>query len=149
MCIQDSHTESFMSSTYRPSVDVRGLLGGGGGGTFISVALQPHPALSSPDKGRPHVPCSLLSSLINIIRKKEGGLPHCVLTPPSPLCDGAFSHSFTRYFSVGLLRSPWMGLTPPRGNIVWPQAKIWKTPSLPCSLCLSACLFLQHHFKEE
>lgn len=71
---------------------------------------------------------SLLSCLINIIRKIEGGPSHCVLAPPCPFSNEAFSHSFTTYFSVGLLRSLWMGPTPPRGNIIWPQAKIWEIP---------------------
>lgn len=49
----------FMFSTYRSSVDLRRPEEGGGGGAFISVALQPLPALSSPHNGGPHVPCSL------------------------------------------------------------------------------------------
>lgn len=102
---------------------------------FLSLLV-----LSSPHNGGTCAPrSSLLNSSLNIIRKKKER-KSCELVPHFPFCDGAFSHSFTLHLVVELLKSLWMGPTPPRGNIVWPHQSLRDPP--PLTLHFFFCPYL-------
>lgn len=123
-----------LSSTYRPSVDLWGLV--------VVVGGYSYPSHLQTMGGLMYFAFSL--ELFNQYHQESRERPSTLYGySPCPFSDEALSHSFSRYFSLGLLRSLWMGPTPPRGDIVWPQAKIWD----PLPPFLSVCL--QNHFKAE